>query len=315
MADSQPQGTPTTTDLIAEGSAALSDAGIDAARFEANIILSHILEAKPSRVTLESHALTPDTVARFRELVRERADRVPLQYVIGTHDFMGLTLSCRPGVFVPRPETELLAETAIETLTLRSDWLSVADLGCGSGAIAVALAHHLPAATVHAVDVSSDAAQLAAENARRLHLADRIRVYQGDLLAPLVAADVADGLDAIVANLPYIPTGDIDGLQPEVRDYEPRAALDGGSDGLTCFRELMRQIADLPPRERFVALEVGLGQAGAVEEMLEDSLDCSETHIRRDYAGIERIVSAVLDAAHGPATPHGAPQSCTTKGS
>ncbi len=284
------------SDLIAEGARVLSAADIEGARFEAKIILAHILATKPSRVVINADPLAPDSISRFRELVSKRASRVPLQYVIGTHDFMGLMLACRPGVFVPRPETEVLVETVLGSLRPGRDRPTVADVGCGSGAIAVAVAHHLPGAAVHAVDISADAVRLTAENARRLGLAHGVRVYEGHLLDPLVAAGVADELDAIVANLPYIPSGKIDGLAPEISKHEPREALDGGPDGLMYFRKLVSQIEALPPRRRLVALEVGLGQARQVARLLQSGLECSAIETRRDHGGIERIVLGFIES-------------------
>ena len=301
---------PAPAHLIAEGAALLSSKGIEAARFEAKIILAHILGTKPSQAPLAPAPLDPDAIARFRELISERATRRPLQYVIGTHDFMGLTLACRPGVFVPRPETELLVESALQALQPHGRNVSVADIGCGTGAIAIALAHQLPAATVHAVDISSDAVRLAAENARRLGVADRVRVYEGNLLTPLLDARVAHDLDAIVANLPYVPSGEIGSLAPEIRDHEPREALDGGPDGLRQFRRLIRQLRTLQPRRRLVALEVGIGQAQAVQHVRNRDLDCSHIHVRRDYAGIERIVLARLHGCGECGVQQGAEPSC-----
>ena len=281
-------------ELVAEAAMALSAGGIEAAQFEAKVILAHLLHTKPAHVTLERTPVRPEIASRYRQLVTERAGRVPLQYLLGTHEFMDLTLKCRPGVFIPRPETELLVETALDLLKAHHGRLVAADIGCGNGAIAIAMAHHLPQAIVHAVDISADALRLAAENARQLSVADRVRFHEGDLLAPLIAAGAVVELDTIVANLPYVPSGEISGLAPEISVHEPRATLDGGPDGLAYIRKLVHQMGSLPARERLGALEVGVGQAKAVEDMLRSHLDCAETLIRRDYAGIERVVVARL---------------------
>ncbi|MGD8239363.1 MAG: peptide chain release factor N(5)-glutamine methyltransferase [Armatimonadota bacterium] len=280
-------------DLIDEGERVLSAAGIEPARFESKAILADVLETKPSRVLLRDGPVSAEAMARFRELVGERATRTPLQYVLGTDEFMGLTLTCRPGVFIPRPETELLVDAVLDVLAPRRDALVVADVGCGTGGVAIALAHYMPAATVHAVDISADAVQLTADNARQVGVADRVHVRQGDMLEPLVAAGIAEGLDAIVANLPYVPSGDIRPLDPEIRDHEPLEAINGGPDGLACFRRFIGQISTLPLRDRLIALEVGVRQSGAVEALLRSHLDRSDVHIHRDYAGIERTLLAL----------------------
>jgi release factor glutamine methyltransferase len=190
-------------------------------------------------------------------------------------------------VLVPRPETETLVEAALERV---GPTAHVADVGTGSGAIAIALASELGSGTFVATDRSAAALEVARANASAHGLAQRIEFLEGDLLAPL--AGRAGRLDAIVSNPPYIPTADLVGLQPEVRDHEPRAALDGGPDGLDVITRLVGGAPQLLRRGGWLLLEIGAGQAAAVRALLERSGEYDGIATRSDLAGIERVVIA-----------------------
>ncbi|MFQ6097432.1 MAG: peptide chain release factor N(5)-glutamine methyltransferase [Armatimonadota bacterium] len=276
--------------LLREAEALLAAAGIHSPSFEAKVILGHVLGLKPSR--LAAHlTLTSEAAQRVRRLLARRANREPLQYVTGDTEFLGLRLKCRPGVFIPRPETELLVEAVVQRLRRRPRPPLVADVGCGNGAIALGLAALLPPARVVATDVSPQALQLAAENAESLGLSDRVTFLQGSFIEPLRLAGLLHRLDAIVCNPPYVPSGQIDGLAPEVAVHEPREALDGGPDGLSFYRRL---VADLAASDRplLVALEAGVGQAPAVRGMLRNVPRLLNVRIIKDYSDIQRIVLA-----------------------
>jgi release factor glutamine methyltransferase len=262
----------------------LREAGIDTARLEAEVLVA--AACGRTREWLLGHPekiLSPDETHRLVALAARRAGREPLAYVLGEAEFYSLPLSVNPSVIVPRPETELLAEAALGRARQRGARTAL-DVGTGCGALAVAMARQSSALRVVATDISIDALRLARENCRRHSVADRVMLVCADLLDAL---DVR--ADCIVANLPYIATSEFDTLAPEVRDFEPRAGLDGGSDGLGLIRRLAVQISDHLSAGGFAALEVGAGQAPQVAKLLE-SRGLRSIDLIRDYAGIERIV-------------------------
>ena len=221
--------------------------------------------------------------APLRETVRRRGAREPLQHVLGTAEFHGRTFTCDRRALVPRPETEQLVEIALE-LVRSIPSPAILDVGTGSGVIAVTLACELPAAEVIATDISPDALALAAENATRHGVAERISFAKADLWP-----QDAQAFDLVVANLPYIPSGELPGLSPEVR-HDPASALDGGPDGLDAIRALVR---DTPARLRpggALLMEIGLGQADAVAALLEVS-KFRDISVRPDYQGIPRFAA------------------------
>ena len=165
----------------------------------------------------------------------------------------------------------------------------VADIGTGSGVIATTIAIKVPEATVYATDVSAEALEVAARNVERLGVGERVTFLEGEMLQPLSGRGLAGAVTAIVSNPPYIPTGELAGLQAEVRDFEPREALDGGEDGLDCLRVLVQDGPEVLAPGGFLALEVGDGQASTVAEMMRDGFGTIEVH--KDYAGRDRIVT------------------------
>jgi len=230
---------------------------------------------------------TEDQIALFRQWIELRAKRVPLAYIYGSRGFYGLEFEVTPAVLIPRPETEVLVETTIRLLGDKP--CVVADLGVGSGAIAVSLAVSLPEAQLYCTDTSREALDVARRNAQKHGVGDRIHLREGNLLEPL------DDLSfhAIVSNPPYVRSGDVDTLPAEVRDFEPRAALDGGPDGLDSLRAIAQDGPEFLAPGGALLLEVGDGQAPGVEEMLRGRLVRVETH--RDYAGRARIVTGRKD--------------------
>jgi release factor glutamine methyltransferase len=199
-----------------------------------------------------------------------------------------MTFEVARGVLIPRPETELLIDAtlaAVREHPRARRLVRVADVGTGSGVVALAVARHAPTAKVYALDASTEALAIAGRNRRRFALEDRVVLLAGDLLEAL-----PEPVDVIAANLPYVPSEVVTTLAPEVRDWEPRAALDGGSDGLDIFRRLIDEApAHLASEARAVLLEVGMGQASEVARLLEAALE-GPARIHRDLAGIERVV-------------------------
>lgn len=257
--------------------------GADTPRLDAEVLLSYLLGQK--RIFLYVHfdqPLTAEELARYREMVKRRAAGEPVAYICGEKEFMGLTFKVTPAVLVPQPDTETLVEAAIERLKGK-EGARIADVCTGSGAIALALAHYLPESSVTATDISSDALEIAKQNAEALGLSERVQFFEGDLLAPLSG----ETFDAIVSNPPYIPSAEIAGLPREVR-AEPIIALDGGADGLDFYRRLVGESAVLLKDGGFLAVECGDTQAGTIAEMAADAF--GRTEIVRDLADKERVL-------------------------
>lgn len=270
----------------------LANKGIESARLDAEVILCHVLGK--DRVYLYVHfdqPLEPSEVDAYRDLIVRRGQRVPVAYLTGEKEFFSRTFTVTPGVLIPRPDTEILVEHVI-TWAKGRDEVHIADIGTGSGAIAVTLALELPHATVLATDISSDALRIAEQNARAHGVAERVRFLPGPWLAPLEGRKV----DVVVSNPPYIPSKQIDTLAPEVSVHEPRLALDGGGDGLAAYRVLVPKALERVREGGLLAVEVGQGQAQAVARMAE-AAGWTQADILKDHAGIDRVVSMQRGAA------------------
>ncbi len=270
-----------------------STKGVESPRLDAEVLLSHILQKE--RIYLYVHFDEPlegAELARFREMVKQRVKRVPVAYIIGEREFMGLPFKVSPAVLVPRPDTEILVEAVIKELGEKTDPVFV-DIGTGSGAIVLSILKNIESAQAAAVDISAEALAIARENAERLELAERVDFFQGDLYEPVQGRI----FDAIVSNPPYIPDADIEGLEPEVREYEPYGALAGGVDGLDFYRKLVNEGAELLRPGGFIAFEVGIHQAQAVAALANVDPAFSKTEIVKDYAGIDRVVILWKNAA------------------
>ena len=231
-------------------------------------------------------------VEAFETLLARRLAHEPLAYILGHREFYGLTLEVGEGALVPRPETETLVEAALEAVAghpRSARLVRVADIGTGSGAIACAVGRHAPNAKVFATDVSTAALQWAARNMRTLGLTDRLVLLAGDLLEPL-----AEPIDVLVSNLPYVPTEEFEGLPPAIREHEPRDAVEGGATGTELIERLLGQLpGPLAEDSGAVLLEVGAGQAGFVAERLRGALDGApslEVTTHRDLGGVRRVV-------------------------
>jgi len=258
------------------------DKGIESPRLDAELLLSATLEM--DRVALYvnfERPLIAEELARYREKVRRRADREPLQYILGETEFWSLPFSVNPFVLIPRADTEVLVEEALKRIDGCSN---VLDVGTGSGAIAVALAHEKPEIKVTALDCSEDALEVARGNARRNGVVERVACLAGNLnsLPP-------GPFDMIVSNPPYIPSRDWEQLMPEVRDHEPRLALDGGDDGLEAYRRIAVQALKILSPGGWLLVEVGIGQAAVVSALFK-AAGLTEVVQRDDYAGIPRVV-------------------------
>lgn len=274
---------------LAAASAALASAGVESARLDAELLMA--AAAGVARATLVGGAAQIDTaaLARFARMVSRREAREPLAYIVGQREFFSLDLAVRPGVLIPRPETETVVEAALDSLRARPS-ARVLDIGTGSGAIAIAIAKHAPAAKIVASDISKVSLEVAADNARRHRCAGRIAFVQGDCYAALESdAPPFDQFDLIVSNPPYIAEAELATLAPEVRDFEPRVALEGGRDGMGFYRRIAAGLERWLVRGGEVILEVGAGQADAVESMMR-AAGCAASVRMRDLAGVERVV-------------------------
>lgn len=268
----------------------LTVAGVETPRLEAQLLLAQALGITRAAVVAGIYREpTERQHAEFERLVQARERRVPFAYLRGTQEFFGLTFRVGPEVLIPRPETEMLVEFALEKQEGAPG--RVADVGTGSGCILTSLLANAPQAQGVGFDLSAGALDIARDNAQRNGVANRIRLVQGDLLTGAGGAC----FDVIVSNPPYIPSAEIADLAPEVRDGEPRLALDGGADGLECYRRLAEQGLWALRPGGWMAVEVGMGQAPAVAALWQ-AAGWVEICIRQDLAGIERVVCGRKEA-------------------
>ena len=269
--------------------------GLDAPRLAAEMLLAHVLNLPRIQLYVNhGRELSDDELARFRGLVKRAGEQEPVQYLTGVAHFYNLDFKVTPAVLIPRPDTETLVETAVRHLKLSADTgveqpVRVLDLCTGSGCVAVALAKQLPTANVVAADLSAEAAAVARENAAALGVADRVDVRVGDLFEP-VAGELPFAV--VTANPPYIPGGDIAKLDRNVRDYEPRLALDGGADGLDLHRRILAGAPGHLAAGGRLFVEMQFDQGPRLSELARASGDWSEVQTLRDFEGRERVLYA-----------------------
>lgn len=263
--------------------ARLRAAGVDSPVLDASVLIGHVLGVAPERLPLEPDGhLETEALRAVEAATARRQRREPVAYIIGTRAFRRLDISVNRHVLIPRPESELLVEVGLDLWDATPD-AAMVDVGTGSGAIALAVADERPGRRVLATDRSRAALRVAAANARRLRLANGVRFCLAD-----GAAGVALDGAVILANLPYIPSMELDSLQPEVSRWEPGLALDGGPDGLAVIRKVVSQVGS--GRARAAAFEIGCGQADAVTELL-GRAGFGQTVVHRDLAGQPRVVA------------------------
>jgi release factor glutamine methyltransferase len=275
----------TVRDALEAAVDALDAAGCESARLDAEVLLANATAWDRAKIAAEPEARLPVGASReFGEMVRRRVRREPVAYILGRRGFRRIELLVDRRVLIPRPETELLVELALELQPGQ-----VLDVGTGSGAIALAVADELEDARVTAIDTSFDAVRVAQANAARLGLAERVDVVLRGPSSLKGAEPEGSPFDLLLANLPYVSEEEWEGLAPEIREYEPRDALVPGPTGLEAIEALAEELFGLAPRPAVVALEVGAGQAEAVADLLK-AADYGETEIRPDLAGHDRVV-------------------------
>jgi len=269
-------------------------AGTDEASRAAKMLLAHVLGCTLEGILIRPERVLQEEEARaYQSLVARRARHEPVAYLVGHRAFMDLDLIVDQRVLIPRPETELLAEQAI-AIAGRWPVVSLADVGTGSGAIAVALAVHLPHSRVFATDVSADALSVARINAARYGVAQRITFLQGDLLSPL-----PEPVHLIVANLPYISESELERLPSDIRLYEPRRALVAGAEGLDAIGALLAAAGRYLTEEGAILLEIGATQGQKVCRLARQALPGAHVQVIQDYASFDRMVCVALQKKRG----------------
>lgn len=280
-------------DALVLGVERLAAAGVDSPRLDAEVLLAHCLEMTREQLVIAGDLpLTLAAARGFEILLGRRLQREPIAYITGKQEFWSLDFLVTPDVLIPRPETERLIEAA---LLLGAEMAShqplrVLDIGTGSGAIAVSLAKEMPTALIYATDISPAALAVARRNALRHRVADRMRFFCGDMLAAL--GEKIARFDLLVSNPPYIRRAEIDTLEPEVRDWEPRGALDGGADGLNFYRLIAAQAWRYLNSNGAVVLEIDAAVGFEVAALFQQAERYREVAILQDYSGRDRVVVA-----------------------
>lgn len=271
-------------EIYRQGAAALEKAGVAEAEHDARILLEEVCGT--NRTALYTHGereLTESEEARYLKWIRNRAKRIPLQYILGKTEFMGLTFTVNKNVLCPRPDTEVLVE---EVLRYLHDGMRILDIGTGSGCILLSLLHYSNDCQGVGADISAEALQVARENGKRL--APGADFVESDLFEKITGK-----FEIIVSNPPYIRKDEIKGLMPEVRDHEPQKALDGGEDGLRFYREITEKAKDHLPGGGMLFYEIGCEQGQAVKKIMENS-GFREVDVIKDFSGLDRVVFGTI---------------------
>lgn len=265
------------------------DSGIDTPQLDAEVLMAHVIN-QPRIHVIAHHeeVLNDEQSILFDEYVMRRAKREPLAYIIGSWEFWGLDFEVDNNVLVPRADTETLVEVAMAGL--KGTEPIAADIGVGSGCIAISLASELPNLVIYGTELSPKTAEIAHRNALKHGVEIQVPIFEGNLLEPL-PEELKGKLDAVISNPPYIPSVDIEDLQPEVRDFEPRGALDGGVDGLDCIAAILDASIEYLKPGGWVHLEIGIGEAEAVSDYARKA-GYTNIRVTKDLNQIERVVSA-----------------------
>jgi release factor glutamine methyltransferase len=261
-------------------------------RTSAEVLLAHVLAEDRLFLYLNyDRPMETNELAAYRACIKRRLGGEPNQYITGIQEFWSLPLRVSPDVLIPRPETEVLVEAVLEFLDKDDSNVDILDLGTGSGAIAIALARELPAARIIATDLSLAALRLAQENAKLHQVDERILFVRGDMFAAIPGA--SQKFRVVVTNPPYVSHAEILELHREIRDFEPRHALDGGPDGLAAIRHIVAAAPTVLSQAGGLFMEMGAGQAESVSGLVLESHEYRSFHIRKDYTGLDRVLVAI----------------------
>lgn len=271
-------------------------AGIINPERETEVLLSYFLKMNRSEIYLKSDRLLKKKEKRqLEKMIQERIKKIPLQYITKHQEFMGMSFLVEKGILIPRPETEILVERVLEKLKAikSSSKLKIADLGTGSGIIAISIAKFIQDITIYATDISRKSLQVAFKNAQKHSCEDKIIFLLGDLFEPFMGKIEKNSLNGIISNPPYINLDDFKLLPSEIKDNEPEIALYGGINGIDYYRKIIKQSPHFLKRDGFTVLEVGMGQAKIIKELiLKEGNYRENVEIFKDYSGIERVVIA-----------------------
>lgn len=281
----------TLIEILKKSEEYLARHGIKDARHNAELIVSHILNRSRLDLYLEyDKPVEEDKIIQIRNALLDRKKHKPVQYIFGETEFFGLKFKLTPDVLIPRPETELLVEEALKSLKMMNlENPIVYDIGTGSGCIGISIAKNCLNCFVYASDISSDAIRIASANSIYNGVADKMKFFLGPDLKPFFNAS-AQKADIIIINPPYIKTGDIQKLDPEVRDFEPIKALDGGVDGFSVIKIILNNCPDAMKVGSLMMMEIGFGQSKTITELIKNNERLVLQNIVKDYQGIDRIV-------------------------
>lgn len=288
-------GEVTIEEALQRASLCLREAGLERPRDEAEALLMHLLGWGRLALFLKRSAALPGHIAgAFQAALQRRADGEPLAYITGEKEFYGLNFAVNRAVLVPRPETELLVDAALQWARPREEKIRGVDLGCGCGNIAVALACHLPEAAFFAADLSPEALQVARANAGRHGVRDRIRFEEGDYLDAFAGLQPPPRFNLVLSNPPYISSGELKILPAAIRDYEPLLSLDGGPDGLAAYRRILARLPYFVKRPGLMVLEIGSTQGDAVLALCREQPLFHRVALQKDYQGLPRILTGLF---------------------
>ena len=275
-------------ELLRKATAKLDAAGIESARLDAEVLLAHVLNCRRLYLYVDADKnVSHEQINRYKNLIERRIEKIPVAYLTGQREFFGLNFAVTPEVLIPRPDTEILVEIAIEKLS-KIDKPIFLDIGTGSGAICISILKQLKTARAVTVDISADAVNCAKFNAEKFGVDDRINFFIGNLFEPLRGQK----FHAIISNPPYIPNAEIKNLQAEVQ-REPEIALDGGVDGLDFYRRIVDDAPNFLFDGGFLAVEIGINQAADVKKFFQKNF--TDVEIIRDLADIERVIMGIYE--------------------
>lgn len=294
MMDSPPKNSVTLRNVLREAADALSSNHIEQARLEAELLLAYVLELRKEDIIIyPDRELTDPQEIKFQQLVERRCRKEPLAYIIGHREFWSMEFQVNSKVLIPRPETEEIIERLLNLAEDKTNEkvIRILDVGTGSGILAIVAASEFSKSRITAVDNSDDALEIAKKNALQHQVADRIKFFKMDLMRDWTLPE-NDLYDTILSNPPYIPSRELEQLMPDVRDYEPREALDGGPDGLDCYRSIVEKAFPYLKPGGHLIFEVGDDQAGSVQQSLQTHGGWDAINIVQDLSGRDRVVSA-----------------------